>query len=205
MRYCQTPAPGEEEIIDQILRCARLRQNGIAVEIGSNNGEWLSNTKFLEQFGFTRILFDREPFPGVIQADVRPDNVNELFAQHGVPEDPAVLSIDIDGNDYWVRQALNTRAAVIVMEFNGSRPPLVPVTIPYQPNFVWADDGYYGASWSALKNLNERMGYRYVCQCGSLNMFFIRADLATSDMPWNDKVPHRVIAGRTPRDEWMKL
>lgn len=211
-RYCQTPAPGEEEIIEDILTAADLLYladtPGTAVELGANDGEWLSNTKFLEeQFGFTRYLFDRggKGNPKVIQVEITPDNIMNIFAANSVPQEPTVLCIDIDGNDYWVRKAITLRPALIVMEYNGSLEPTEARTIPYTPDFVWEEDGYYGASLAAMKQVNVEAGYKYICQCGSLNCFFIRDDLANSKMPWNNKTPGKVTPGYTRRQDWLTL
>jgi hypothetical protein len=208
-RYCQTPPPGEEEIIEQILSVTRrLTKRGTAVDIGANDGTWLSNTKFLEErFGFKRFLFDRDGKgnPKVIEAEITPENVNTLFNTYKVPKTPTVLCIDIDGNDYWVRKAINCKPVLIVMEYNGTLDPEVPLSIPYTPDFVWEEDGYFGASLAAMKKLNLSKGYDYVCQCGQMNAFFIREDLAYLELPWDLTPPPIVTPGYTRRKEYISV
>jgi len=61
------------------------------------------------------------------RALVRADNVEQLFAQAGVPREPDVLSIDVDGNDYWIWQALTTYSPrIVVIEYNAQWPLLNP-------------------------------------------------------------------------------
>lgn len=211
-QWCQTPrpgwgGPGEDDIIDSILGpLGLLRAGQVAVDVGAWDGFYLSNTRHLKElYGFGLILFDGDGRgnPEIIQAMVRPDNVGQLFVAHNVPDEPALLSIDIDSFDYWLRKAITIRPACIVMEFNGTLDPLIPVTVPYDPDGkVWkeGDGNHFGASWSAIKNLNESMGYRYVTQCACLNAFFVRDDLARADMPWNATPPkvakyHRQVEG----------
>ena len=59
-----------------------------------------------------------------LQAAVEPDTVEDLFAQRGLPEEPDVVSIDVDGNDYWIWRALERfRPRVVIVEYNGSLDP----------------------------------------------------------------------------------
>jgi hypothetical protein len=77
------------------------------------------------------------------------------------------------------------------------------VTVPYEPDgAIWreGDGNHFGASWAAMKELNERNGYVYVTQCACLNAFFVRSDLRTPGLPWNPTPPpvakyHRSVAG----------
>ncbi|HWC81829.1 MAG TPA: hypothetical protein VG756_17915 [Pseudonocardiaceae bacterium] len=114
-----------------------------------------------------------------LHAMVTPDRVESLFAQAGVPAEPDVVSIDIDGGDYWVWQALeNYRPRVLVIEYNAGLDPesrlVQPETTP-----PWSGTGFFGASLGALVALGERKGYRLVhCELAGANSFFARADLA---------------------------
>lgn len=216
-QYCQTPrkgweVPGEEEIIEAILGPIGLLKAGeTAVDIGAGDGEYLSNTKALEEYhGFKRFLFDADGRgnPDVIECRITTDNINGLMQQHRVPDQPTVLSLDLDGNDYWIRQAMLMRPVLIVMEFNGTLDPLKPVTVPYDPDGpVWkeGDGNHFGASWSAIRKVNESQGYRYVCQCACLNAFFIRSDFADERMPWNDTPPPVANYHRRVKGEWVEV
>ncbi len=41
---------------------------------------------------------------------VTPENIERLFRQAGVPAEPDVLSIDVDGQDYWIWEAIRATA-----------------------------------------------------------------------------------------------
>lgn len=216
-QYCQTPrpgwgGPGEEEIIEAILSpLGLLRAGETAVDIGAWDGEYLSNTKALEErHGFTRYLFDADGRgnPRVYRYMLVPESVNWLMQTLRVPEQPTVLSIDIDSYDYWLRDAMTMRPVLIVMEFNGTLDPLVPVTVPYTPGApIWreGDGNHFGASWSAIRKVNEAKGYSYVCQCACLNAFFVRSDYFHEDMPWDQSPPPIANYHRRVPGEWVSV
>jgi hypothetical protein len=215
-QYCQTPRKGweeigEEEIIESLLsQLGLLRAGEVAVDIGAWDGEYLSNTKALEEYhGFKRFLFDGDSRgnPNVIQEWITPENVNEIMQRHGVPTEPALLSLDIDGFDFHLRQAMTMRPAVIVMEFNGTLDPLIPVTVPYRPDWRWKDGegNYFGASWSAIRKVNEAKGYTYVRQCACLNAFFVRNDLVKQEMVGNLAPPRIAKYHRHVPGEWESV
>jgi hypothetical protein len=110
-QYSQTPrkgwpGPGEEELIEAILRpLGLLRAGEIAVDIGAGDGAYLSNTKFLEEyFGFQRLMFDVDGRgnPNVNEGKITVENVATVFQRHSVPREPAIFSLDVDGYDYWL-------------------------------------------------------------------------------------------------------
>ena len=97
-----------------------------------------------------------------------------------------VLSIDVDGNDYWFMEALiDLRPSIIVIEYNSAF-GLKPVTVPYEADFVYfekhASRYYHGASLAALSSLAHRNGYSLI-EVGSsgVNAFFVRSDLLGPD------------------------
>lgn len=74
-----------------------------------------------------------------------------------------VLSVDVDGNDYWfLERLLPARPEVVCVEYNASFGH-EPVTVPYDPAFdrhdKHASGWYHGASLSALSQLCARFGY----------------------------------------------
>lgn len=90
-----------------------------------------------------------------------------------------LLSIDIDGNDYWVWSALaSVQPRVVVIEYNAIWRPPLSVTIEYNPKHKWDGTNYFGASLSALADLGTRKGYNLVgCSFSGVNAYFVRRDL----------------------------
>ena len=104
------------------------------------------------------------------------ENVNELIQKHDISGEIDFLSIDIDGNDYWVWEALDVvRPRVVLIESNctfGTK----SVTIPYDEKFRQSTDkpGFHGASISALHKLGKRKGYKLIGSSrNGINLFFI--------------------------------
>lgn len=132
--------------------------------------------------------YARRRFPHVtaVCAWITPESINGLLEQHGYAGEVDLLSLDIDGNDYWVWQALTAcTARVVVLEYNSMFGPDRAVTIPYDPQFNRRDHRfcYFGASLTALTKLSARKGYRLVAvEPSGVNAFFLRNDVAP-DIP----------------------
>ena len=117
-----------------------------------------------------------------VQAFVTRDNINELLRANGVTGEIGLLSIDIDGNDFWIWQAIEVINPVIVLiEYNHRFGRQAAVTIPYKEKFDRAKTDhapiYFGASLQALCWLARRKGYVFVgCGSNGVNAFFVRRD-----------------------------
>jgi hypothetical protein len=102
-----------------------------------------------------------------VHAFVDRDNINELFRKNGFSGAIGILSIDIDGNDYWVWDAIDcVEPAIVIAEYNSVFGPSLAVTVPYDPAFVRTrahhSNLFWGASLKALCMLAERKGYAFV-------------------------------------------
>lgn len=152
------------------------------VEFGCGDGVQC-NTRQLRLQGWTGLLMDGAARPGaddvVIHAHwITAENVNELFDGHGVPAEPDLMSIDLDGNDYWVWSAIRRRPRVVVAEYNGNLAADRALTVPYDPEHRWDGSDFYGASLLALVKLARQKGYTLVyCTTSGVNAFFVRDDL----------------------------
>jgi hypothetical protein len=82
--------------------------NKVAVEFGARDGVGKSNTHRLRvQEGWTCILLDSDPRSSIVQrAHLTAENINAMFFTHRVPVQFDLLSIDVDGNDFWLWKAL---------------------------------------------------------------------------------------------------
>jgi hypothetical protein len=134
-----------------------------------------------------------------VQAFVTRENINDLLASNGVTGEVGILSVDIDGNDYWVWEAITVvQPAIVILEYNGRFSPDRSVTVPYDPAFQRSKAHhshiYYGASLAALTKLSASKGYALVGSnsIGS-NAFYIRRDLL--------RAPLREIS---PAEAWTR-
>lgn len=119
----------------------------------------------------------------VLREFITAENIDTTISSRIHEEDIGVLSIDVDGNDYWIWRGIRSiRPAIVIVEYNYRFGPERSVTVPYDQTFVRGRDGtpfvYYGASLSALDKLAKEKGYSLVhcCAYGN-NAFFVREDL----------------------------
>lgn len=117
-----------------------------------------------------------------LQAFITAENINDLICSQGFRGEIGLLSVDIDGNDYWVWKAINVVTPVIVIaEYNSVFGIDRALTVPYKPDFVRADAHYshlyFGASLKALCMLAEEKGYAFVGSNSiGNNAYFVRKD-----------------------------
>jgi hypothetical protein len=107
------------------------------------------------------------------------ENINPLIGQNGFSAEIDLLSIDIDGNDYWVWKAIDVvTPRVVAIEYNATLRPPMAVVVPYRADAQWDGSNHYGASLEALVRLAAARSYRLVgCSIAGVNAFFVRADL----------------------------
>ncbi len=172
---------GEDGVLEALF--AELgTTNHFFVEFGCDDG-WECNGAYLLEQGWTGLQMDgrgrsTNPRCTVHQEFITAENVNDVFRKHNVPAEFDLLSIDIDGNDFWVWQQITTRPRVVVIEYNASKPPNERSSIAYDPQFVWNGSDYLGASLLALKELGQRKGYTLVyCERAGVNAFFVASEL----------------------------
>jgi hypothetical protein len=154
--------------------------NTLNLLIGGWRGLWLECDA--ERIHQIRGMFGTALSSGqlsVEMAAVTAENINDLLSSKGPEGGPDLLSIDVDGNDYWLWNALTSiLPRVVVIEYNARwRPPLA-VTMRYNPDHRWSLQSHYGASLKALEQLGKTKGYNLVGCCFSgVNAFFVRQDL----------------------------
>ncbi len=157
---------GEDGVLARLYECIGTT-NKYFVEFGAWDGCHFSNTANLRlNHGWTGLLMegsDRAAEGLVRREFVDAENVNSLFSKYRVPERFDLLSIDIDGNDYWVWKAIEGCVArVVVVEYNLLFGNDVAKTIRYRPDHVWDETTYHGASLAALRRLGHDKGYALV-------------------------------------------
>jgi hypothetical protein len=113
------------------------------------------------------------------------ENINSMlqrFLDLGFDKEIGILSVDIDGNDFWIWKEINVvNPAIVISEYNSLWGPEKPWTIPYQPDFYRLDPGnsmiHYGASLLSLCDLAEEKGYFFIgCNSAGNNAYFVRKD-----------------------------
>ena len=111
-------------------------------------------------------------------AFVERDNINSLIEGY-VSGEIDLLSIDIDGNDIYVLEAVTVvKPRVIVVEYNGKFRPPISVAQQYNPTQQWSGTDYFGSSLAAITKAAARKGYSLVgCGIVGVNAFFVRNDL----------------------------
>jgi hypothetical protein len=185
---------GEDGIIHEIFKRIGTT-NKFFVEFGSANGIecntllllmqdwkgcWLDgsdeNLKFIKQkFGF---MIGKQL--SVMKSFITAENIEESFTSLKVPKEFDLLSIDIDGNDYWVWKAIsNYRPRVVIIELNPLFPPPIEFIINYDAHKIYPPTtSHSGASLKALEILGKKKGYALVgCNFLGGNAFFVREDL----------------------------
>ncbi len=106
-----------------------------------------------------------------------------MIQKTGIIGEIDFFSLEIDGNDYWVWKNISIiKPRLVVLEYNSSFGKHDPLTIPYNPQFIWNNKDeqrfFYGASLKALEKLFEKKGYNLVCvDSRGINAFFVRKDL----------------------------
>lgn len=119
-----------------------------------------------------------------LRAFVTRENIDAILGGAGLRGDIGLLSVDIDGNDYWVLEAITcVSPRILVVEYNSSFGVEHAITIPYQAGFrrqrAHYSCLYYGASLPALVHLAAAKGYAFVgCNSAGNNAFFVRRDVA---------------------------
>jgi hypothetical protein len=178
------------------------------VEISSQDGRVCMATNLLVHHRWRGFLFDGDPVfvnegqrffsahpatrsaPPVMKAEwFTRDNVNQVLGAAGVPDEVDVLSLDIDGNDLYLWSAMKMRPRILICEFNNAVPSELALTIPYKPDFSFADlpaeqAMFRSASLAAFVAVGRRKGYRLVgMNALGFNAIFLRDDVLVAEMP----------------------
>lgn len=146
--------------------------SGLVIDGGSEEIAYVKNDPIYWQYNLK-----------AVNSFITKDNINQILSDNGIQGEIGLLSVDIDGNDYWVWQAIDCiNPAIVVSEYNFRFGANKAVTVPYDASFVRSkahySNIYYGASLKALCILADRKGYAFVgCNSAGNNAFFVRKDL----------------------------
>jgi hypothetical protein len=168
------------------------------VEIGIGDGRECNTANLIWNLGWNGMLIDADHdnvtralryysslgtrrSVKVVESRVTAENVNDLLKGAGISGSIDLLSIDIDGNDYWVWKAITqVSQRVVEIDYNASLGSTMSATVRYDPRFRRGEGVagfYYGASLRALSKLSESKGYVLVgCDSSGSNAFFVRGE-----------------------------
>ena len=191
----------EDGIVLEIFRRVGILSRTF-VEIGAGNGVENNSLFWLKQgwrgvwieggaenSDFIRRVFAQAVDRGVLhfrQAFVSAENIDELIGSTPFAgSEIDLLSIDIDGNDYYVFERLTSLdSRVVVIEYNAKYPPPIRWRIPYSPDHAWDGSDWFGASLQSLVDLFASRKYSLVgCNVTGSNAFFVRNDLLGDKFP----------------------
>jgi len=146
-----------------------------------------------------------------IHAFITKDNINDLLLNAGLSGDIGLLSIDIDGNDYWVWNEINCISPrIVICEYNSLFGNKYAITIPYDAYFnrtkAHYSNLYFGASLKALCLLAERKGYCFIgSNSAACNAFFVRNDFKNFVKDIIREAKYVESKARESRDKFGKL
>lgn len=189
---------GEDGIIEAIFERVGTT-NRVFVEIGVQDGLETNSTWLLLK-GWDGYWFEGNSksvaaingkFSGPIgkkqlkvqQGFVTAENVEAILQENEVPIEFDMLSIDIDGNDYWVWKSIEKfKPRVVVIEYNALFRGNVRWVMKYNPSHVWDGTSYFNSSLKSLELLGQSKGYCLVgCNFHGINAFFVRRDLVADN------------------------
>jgi len=170
---------GVENYNESNTRFLMMNRNwsGIIIDASAKNIEYIKNSYYFWKY-------DLNP----IHSFITKENINELISNKlkelNIKRDIGLLSIDIDGVDYWVLKEIDCIDPIIVIcEYNSIFGNELPLTVPYDKNFVRTSyhysNLYFGANLKAYVNLLKTKDYVYIgSNSRSSNAFFCKKNLA---------------------------
>lgn len=187
-------AQGAEEAMLQQVFERVVPRHRYCVELGASDGLRNSNTALLlREHGWQGLLIEGSDYrfaklranwaerAGVrlVQARVQPEDLDRVLDEAGVPYDFDLLSLDVDGNDYWLWRSLTRhRPQVVVIEYNPFYEPPQRWVMKFNPDHEWDGLTYYGASLESLYWLGKDKGYELICcDAQGNNAFFVERTL----------------------------
>lgn len=174
------------------------------VEIGANDGINSNCANLVYHFGWSALFLEgsqtcidrgkrfykKRPTPYHTKpiyekAIIQRENINQLLEKHGFVGEIDLLSIDIDGNDYWVWDGLTVAQPKVVIIETHTEFGLNDIVVPYDKNYMFPGKHpvYHGASVVAMHKLAERKGYRLIgANDLGFNQIYIRKDLLLNEI-----------------------
>jgi hypothetical protein len=179
--------------------------SGVFLDIGAGDGINSNCANLALNFGWTGTFIDGSPEnirrgtefyrahadswiypPKFVHAMVSRENINQLLDDAKVPMEVDLMSVDIDGNDYWVWDAMERVQPKVVIIETHIEFGLRSIVVPYDRDYVYPGrhPDYHGASPPAMVKLANRKGYRLVgANDYGFNTIYVRRGLAEELLP----------------------
>lgn len=178
--YQKTSQFGEDGVVEAVAKALSITSGtffefGIGPPIPAKPGQELEgNFVQLRDKGWAGVFIDGKEYPPSF--DIRREfitalNINQLMAKHAIPTDVDFMSIDVDGQEFWIWMALAARPKVLITEINGGFDIDSSKTIQFDINHRWDGTLYHGASLRAFHKLAQAKGYTLVWGNGVNAMF----------------------------------
>ncbi|SRR5258708_929506 len=135
------------------------------------------------------------------------ENINEIFISNNIVGEIGILSIDVDGNDYWVWESITSvKPAIVIIEYNSVFGPDFAITIPYKSTFnrtkAHYSNLYWGSSLKALISLGTKKGYNFIgCNSNGNNAYFVKKDKMGKLKKKNIRTGYVISQFRESRDK----
>lgn len=217
---------GDDGIIQYLIRAADVGDLRTFVEFGVGNYTEANTRLLLVNDNWRGLVMDCDAANvasirngplywkydlTAVHAFIDRGNVNAVLADNGFSGEVGVLHIDIDGNDYWVWEALDAvRPVIAIVEYNSVLGPDRAVTVPYDPAFdrtqAHHSNLYWGCSLKALCRLAEKKGYAFVgANSNGNNAYFVRKDRMGRLSPVDPSAGYVLSKYRESRDAEGRL
>ena len=111
------------------------------------------------------------------------NNINTIIKRINIPKKLGLLSLDIDGIDYWVLKKLSVlEPSIVICEYNSLFGQKKAITVPYKKNYIRSNEHYsnlfYGASIKAFIDLLKKRNYFFIgTNSAGNNAFFVNQNI----------------------------
>jgi hypothetical protein len=193
------------------------------IDIGSGDGINSNCANLAVNFGWRGLFIDGNPMniergkayyaanpdtalysPTFVQAFIQAENINQLIQDSGFSGGVDLVSIDIDGNDYWIWDALTAVEPRVVIVETHTEFGMNSIVVPYDKDYRYPGrhPDYHGASPVAMEKLARRKGYRLVgANHYGFNTIYIKNGIGEDILP---AVPVESILQHPRNQERMK-
>ena len=200
-------------------------ENNVFVEIGSDDGVNSNSANLYFNFGWRGLFidgnaksinrgkkfFNKYPHPWFYKpkftcAKVTRENINALIEESGYTGEIGLLSIDIDGNDYWIWDAIKVIDPKVVIIETHNEFGLNNIVVPYDSDYAYPGKHpvYHGASPVAMNKLANKKGYRLV-GANELGFNFIFVKNGSGDIQLPEVTVESVLKHPSIEEDYKKF